>query len=115
MIDRDRFLRKMRKIKLENDITAYKMKRNEVNICLRKAKLKYYQQLLDENIRSPERFWKVIKRIYPAKNKQSQSSKSFKVNSELTSDPTLIANGFANFFTEIVPKLKKLSLLNSVT
>ena len=105
----------MRKPKLENDIAAYKMKRSEVNICLKKAKSKYYQNLLDENIRSPDRFWKVIKRIYPGKSKQSLPSKSFKVNSELTSDPTLIINGFANFYTEIVPKLKKLLLpLNSV-
>ena len=29
---------------------------NEVNICLRKAKLKYYQNLLDEKFRSPDRF-----------------------------------------------------------
>ena len=86
----------MRKKKLENEITAYKMKRNEVNICLRKAKSKYYQKLMDENIRSMDRFWKVIKRIYPAKNKQSLPSKSFIVNSELTSGPTLITNGFAN-------------------
>ena len=64
---------------------------------------------------SPNRFWKVIKRIYQAKNKRSLPSKSFKVNSELTSDPTLITNGFANFYTEIVPKLKKLLLpLNNV-
>ena len=115
MIDRDRLLRKMRKAKLENDITAYKMKRNEANICLKKAKSKYYQNLLDENFRSPDRFWKVTKRIYPAKNKQSLPSKSSKVNSELTSDPTLITKGFANFYTEIVPKLKKLLLsLNNV-
>ena len=67
MIDRDRLLRKVRKTKLENDITAYKMKRNEVNICLRKAKSKCYQNLLDENILSPYSFWKVIRRIYPAK------------------------------------------------
>ena len=37
----------MRKTKLENDITAYKMKRNKVNICLRKATSKYYQKLMD--------------------------------------------------------------------
>ena len=29
--------------KLENDIAVYKIKRNEVNICLTKAKSKYYQ------------------------------------------------------------------------
>ena len=69
MIDRDCLLIKTRKNKLENDFTTYKVKRNEVNICLRKAKSKYYQNLLDENIRSPDRFWKVIKRIYPARNK----------------------------------------------
>ena len=110
MIDRDRLLRKMRKTKLENDITACKMKRNKANICLRKAKSKKYQNLLDENFRTPDRFWKVIKRMHPAKNKQSLSSKSFEVNSELTSDPTLIKNGFAYFYTEIAPKLKKLLL-----
>ena len=49
MIDRDCLLRKMRKTKLENDITAYKMKLNKVNICLRKSKSKYYRNLLDEN------------------------------------------------------------------
>ena len=69
MIDPDHFLRKMRKTKLGNDITAYKMKRNEVNICLTKAKANYYQNLLDENFRSPDRFWEVIKRIYLAKSK----------------------------------------------
>ena len=63
----------MRKTKLESDTTAYKMKRNEVLICLRKVRSKYYQYLLDENIRLGDRFWKVIKRIYLAK-KQTISS-----------------------------------------
>ena len=115
MVDRDRLLGKMRKTKIENEVTAYKMKRNEVNICLRKAILKYYQNLLDEKFRSPNRFWKLIKRIYLAKNKQSLPSKFCKVNSEFTLDPTLITNGFTNFYTLIVPKLKKLLLpLNNV-
>ena len=61
LIHQDRLLRKMRKTKLENDIAPYKMKRNDVNICLRKAKSKYYQNLLDENFRSSDRFWKLIK------------------------------------------------------
>ena len=51
MTDPDHLLRKMRKTKLGNDITADKMKRNEVNICLTKAKANYYQNLLDENFR----------------------------------------------------------------
>ena len=102
----------MRKTKLENDITAFKMKGKEVNIFLRKAKSKYYQNLLDENIQSLGKFWKVIKRIYLVKNKQSLTRKSFKVNSELkhTSDPLFIINGFCSFYTKIIPKLKKLSL-----
>ena len=41
LIDRDSILRKIRITKLETGITAYKMKRNEVNICLRKTKSKY--------------------------------------------------------------------------
>ena len=50
MINRDCLLRKIRRTKWENDITAYKMKCHKVNMCLRKAKSKYYQNLLDENI-----------------------------------------------------------------
>ena len=79
----NRLLRKMRKSKLETDIAAYKQKRNQVNILLRKAKTNYLQNLLDENFRSPDRFWKEIKRIYPTKNKQSVPTKSFIVNSNL--------------------------------
>ena len=70
----------MRKTKLENHITAFKTKGKEVNIFLRKAKSKYYQNLLDENIQSLAKFWRVIKRIYLVKNKQSLTRKSFKVN-----------------------------------
>ena len=50
-----------------------------------------------------------MKRKYPVK-KQTIST-----NSELTSDPMLITNDFANFYTKIAPKLKKLLLpLNNV-
>ena len=80
VIDGGHFLRKMRKTKLENHITAFKTKGKEVNIFLRKAKSKYYQNLLDENIQSLAKFWRVSKRIYLAKNKQSLTRKSFQVN-----------------------------------
>ena len=47
MNTRDKLLRKMRKTQLQFDINAYKAKRNEVNIALRKlnqSTLKTYYQ-----------------------------------------------------------------------
>ena len=47
--------------------------------------------------------------------KISGKKQTISTNSELTSDPMLITNGFANFYTKIAPKLKKLLLpLNNV-
>ena len=55
MTTRDKILRKMRKTKLQFDINAYKAKRNEVNIALRKAKSQHFKNLLSENTNSPKK------------------------------------------------------------
>ena len=101
----DKLLRKMRKTQLQFDINAYKAKRNEVNIALRKAKSKYFKNLLSENTNSPEKFWKTLKLIFRIKNK-SNNSKSFLIENEFMSMPSKIATGFANFCTNIASIIK---------
>ena len=108
MNDRDRLLRKMRQTKCEIDTSAYKRKRNEVNIAIRKAKSTYYKKLLQENQRLPDKFWNVIKSIYPSKGgKKSMSNKSFKIDNEMTSKSSQITNGFAEFYTTVIEKIKR--------
>ena len=82
----------MRKTQLQFDINAYKAKRNEVNIALRKAKSQYFKNLLSGNTNSREKFWKTLKSIFPIKNK-SNNSKSFLIENEFTSMPSKIATG----------------------
>ena len=95
----------MRKTKLQFSINAYKAKRNEVNIALRKANPKYFKNLLSENTNSLKKFWKTLKSIFPIKNK-SNSSKSFLIENEFKSMPSKIATGFANFYTNIASIIK---------
>ena len=113
MNTRDQLLRKIRKIKLQFDINAYKAKRNEVNIALRKVKSKYFKNLLSENTNSPKKFWQTLKLIFSIKNK-SNNSKSFLIENEFTSVPSKIATGFANFYTNIAIKSFLLPLNNII-
>ena len=105
MNTRNKLLRKIRKTKLQFDINAYKAKRNEVNIALRKAKSKYFKNLLSENTNSPNKFWKTLKSTSPIKNK-SNNSKSFLIENEFKSVPSKIATGFANFYKNIASAIK---------
>ena len=59
-----KLLRKSRRTKEESDISAYKSKRNEVNIAVRKAKSVFHKNLLEENSRDSNKFWKTLKSIY---------------------------------------------------
>ena len=76
-----------------------------MNIALRKAKSKYFKNLLSENTNSPKKFWKTLKSIFPIKNK-SNNRKSFLIENEFTSVPWKIATGFVNFYTNIASVIK---------
>ena len=76
-----------------------------MNIALRRAKSKYFKNLLSENTNSPKKFWKTLKSIFPIKNK-SNNSKSFLIENEFTSMPSKIDTGFVNFYTNIAFVIK---------
>ena len=58
----------MRKNKSDENILAYKRKRNLVNTLLQNTKNTYHQSLIEENSNDPEMFWKSIKSIYKTSN-----------------------------------------------
>ena len=76
MSERDKLLRKARKLQhAEFYKTAYKQRRNAVNIAIRRAKASYYKDILQENSTGdPSKFWKTVKSIYPGKAKSSSNS-----------------------------------------
>ena len=113
MNERDKLLRKSRKSPhAEFYKTEYKQKRNAVNIAIRRAKASYYKDPLQENSTGdPNKFWKTVKSIYPAKAKSSCNSKVFEIDGKESTDQTDISNGFCSFFMNIVASLKQKSIL----
>ena len=82
---RDHSLRKYRKTKLPADKALYKLKRNHVNIILKKAKQNYGKNLLRESAYDSDKFWCAIKQTYPTKSK-SQNPNSFTIDGVITTD-----------------------------
>ena len=103
---RDKLLQKSRCMKANSDISRYKSKRNEVNAAVRKAKSTYYKNLLNENSTDANKFWKTLKSIYPTKNRDKTSLRSFDIGGEKTTDSSQIPNAFCTFFTQVIASLK---------
>ena len=107
MNDRDKLLRKSRRTRKESDISAYKRKRNEVNISVRRAKADYHKNLLKESSKDPNKFWKTLKSIYPTKTNNKQSVKTLDIDGVKIRDAHHIVDTFCSFFTSVVKKLKE--------
>ena len=105
MNDRDRLLRKSRKSKLAYDKREYKNQRNRVNKLVKAAKSHYYKTLLNENKNSCDKFWSVIKSIFPTKD-CSKNGKRFDINGDISSDKHAIANSFCNYFSTVAYTVK---------
>eukprot|EP00795_Rhopilema_esculentum_P010406 gene10406-19107_t len=80
--------------------------KKETRLTLRSEKPSH-QNLLKENSRKPNQFWKTIKSIYPAKASVGTSIHSFDIEGEKTNDAIKVANGFCNFFTTITTILRE--------
>ena len=98
MNDRDKALRKSRKTKSENDCSRYKRLRNRCNNMLKEAKSRYQRNLLNENSLKPDKFWKIIKEVFPSKCKRIATPV---INKHKRSE------AFKNFFENVVHQLKR--------
>ena len=77
-----------------------------MNNQVKQSKNKYHQNLINENVGNPEKFWKNIKTVYPLNNKDSEVCRLFNVDGVATTDNKLIADSFCNFFSTVANKLK---------
>ena len=78
-----------------------------MNTLLRQAKSSYNKNLLEENSKTPESFWKIIKSIYPVKSTSKNTSLSFEIDGEMSADASKISNAFCSYFNNIVATLKQ--------
>ena len=103
---RDGLLRKARRTGSENDWSAYKRKRNQVNNCVKYDKRNYHRELLDSNASEPRKFWKTIKEVFPINCLTKHTTSSLKINEVETLNDHDTANVFCSFFSEIANNLK---------
>ena len=107
MNERDKLLRSSRKSKKPDRINQYKQKRNLVKNLIRKAKADYTKQCLRENSDSPDRFWKILKNIFPSPKQKTNMSKFIEVDGVKTDNGSKIAASFSNFFKNAAITVKR--------
>ena len=88
-------MRKARKSKVREE---YKLKRNEVNIMIRKAKSDYTRTLLSENSRNLDGFGAAMKCVFLSKAKKIKSVKWFVISPVRSTKLNEIAISFCNHF-----------------
>ena len=88
----------------------YRQKKNFVKNEIIRAKRHHFKNELRENAKNSNKFWKIIKEIFPVKSKSSIIAKSFNLtDGKSTTDKNLISNGFCKFYSNIASRLKEKS------
>lgn len=106
MRERDHFLTKARSSKSELDCSKYRNLRNTVTRDIRKAKGRYYRNLLEENLDNPSKFWEAVKKLVPNEKSSTKASTiRIKYDDKLTEYNYTTANAFCNFFCNLAKQM----------
>ena len=91
-------------------LNAYKQFRNLYNQLIKASKRLYYSEQIDSSKHDPNSLWKSFNR----KQFKNSSIDSILVNNLKTSNPTEMANGFNDFFSNIAGNINNLIPKTSV-
>ena len=109
MNNRDQLLRKAQKSNSDDDWNAYRRMKNFVTNLVTRAKRTFFKESLQESRSNPNKFWKIIKTIFPINSASKSTSKTFIIDEQFISEDKTIANCFCDFFSNISKKLKSRS------
>ena len=101
---RNKLKRKAITTKTETDRSNYKKIKNQVNVDLRNAKKNYYSSKIANQKQNPKKAWKSINELLGKQNKKSKVNE-IKPGESILNNPTDIAEGFNNYFSDIGPDL----------
>ena len=110
MRQRDYLQKKAHTTGLPSDWKRYRLQRNWVTNLIRKEKENYNRRLINENAGDPNSFWQTVKKILPSKSKKP--SPKLKVNGQVITEKSSIANSFNNVFVNTAINLWK-SFINA--
>ena len=86
----------------------YKRKKNYCNNIVRQAKNNYQRNLINENLKDTNKFWELIKRVFPKQGGKSQTRSAPTID-DSDKSPKSKANAFCEFFSNVARDLKNLT------
>ena len=95
-------MRKRDRYKKENNHVEYKIWRNKVLRQVRNSKKKFYINSIEQNKNSLKELWKHVKELCP--NTKLKTPISLQINSNLISDPEIVADTLNKYFAIIANK-----------
>ena len=105
MKDRDYFYRKAKKSQNEDDWNIAKYLRNTVNFNIRQAKADFIKDELNSSKNDPKKFWRVINRVFPGKNKLRSNKILLKNNQNRLVKDQSVPDFINDFFIHIGQKI----------
>ena len=82
-------------------------KKNLIVTLTRKSKKNQYSNYFSNNMKNLKKVWSGINDLISSRKNKSNSSSSIYISkTELTSDPSLIANQFNDYFTTVTDNLR---------
>ena len=95
-------MHKRDKYKKQNNHVEYKIWRNRVLRLVRNSKKKFYINSIEQNKNSPKELWKHVKELCPSTKLKNPIS--LQINSNLISDPEIVADTLNKYFATIADK-----------
>ena len=90
-----------RKLRNSPDFLNYKRYRNMINILRRKAKLAYYNKLIQENRQNSKKHWNILNKITGKNIDKKDVSAEILVNGIKEHNACTISNAYAKHYSEV--------------
>ena len=85
----------------------YKFYRNRIVSLLRLSKKLYFSSYFTENLNNTHKIWKGVRELISTKYSSSSNSEiTLQVNGSLSSNPSIVAETFNDFFSSIAEKIR---------
>ena len=91
----------------------YKQYRNIIVSLCRRSKKNYFSKYFQEHKKNIQKIWQGVKSIISTKPPQSSTPSSININNTLTSEPTLIANAFNDYFSNVAANIRDKNYFSS--
>ena len=105
---RDKILKRLRRKSDDKTEYMYKKFRNRVTVLLKESKTNYFNNYFNVNSNNMKLLWSGIKSIVNQKNTDSNLISKLKdKNGSITTDPTVIADTFDDFFVNVSSNVSK--------